>query len=102
MKAGLNVIKDGAIDEARDFNKGEKYYGGTWEVRNTPVYLDYSGDVVYTDLSSQASKRKLDLNQAFKMAQDSKTFFDNDSGEEIPIMPVKTPSSQIVVFKPKP
>jgi hypothetical protein len=99
--AGLKVIQDGALAEAREFNKNETYYGGVWEVRNTPTYLDFSKDEVFTNLNQSALKRKKDLNQAWKAKQDGK-FYATDEGEEIPVLPVKTPSKETLIFKPKP
>ena len=100
IESGLKVISSGALDEARQFNKGDVYYGGVWEVRNTPVYLDFSKDQIFTSLNSSAQARKKLLNQAYKQ-QEGQAFFDKESGEEIPILPVKTASKETVIFKPK-
>ena len=100
IESGLKVILDNAMTEAREFNKNEIYYGGIWEIRRTATYLDFSQDEVFVNLNNAASKRKKDLNQAWKAKQDGK-FYATDQGEEIPVLPVKTPSSETLVFKPK-
>ena len=101
IDAGLNVIQTAAMQEAREFNKNEVYYGGIWEYRNTPTYLDFSKDEVFVKLSESASKRKKKLNDAWKANKEGQGFFDKETGEEIPILPVKTPSKEILIFKPK-
>ena len=100
IESGLKVILDPAMVEARDFNKGDTYFGGTWEYRNSPTYLDFSKDDLYQSLNSAASARKKDLNQAWKAKQDGK-FYATDEGEEIPVLPVKTASKETLIFKPK-
>jgi len=90
------------MDEARQFNKGEKYYGGTWEFRSSGVTLDFTKDETYTKLNTAALARKKDLNAAWKAHQSGKGFFDQDSGEEMPILPVKIPAKESLIFKPKP
>lgn len=99
-ESGTKVILDAALQEAREFNKGEVYYGGVWEVRNTATYLDFSKDDIFTNLNQSALARKKDLNQAWKAKQDGK-FFATEDGEEIPVLPVKTPSKETLIYKPK-
>ena len=101
IESGLKVIQGEVMNEARDYEKGEVYHGGTWTFRNTATYLDFSQDNVYTDLNGQASARKKELNAAWKASQSGKGFFDSETGEEVPILPVKTPAKEIIVFKPK-
>jgi hypothetical protein len=99
-ESGLKVIMDEALAEAREFNKGDVYYGGLWEVRRTATYLDFSKDEVFTNWNKLASDRKKELNQAWKAKQEGK-FYVTDEGEEIPILPVKTPSKETLIYKPK-
>ena len=101
IKAGLNVIQGEALNEAREFNKEDTYYGGTWQLKSTPTYLDFSQDETFVSLNKSALSRKKDLNQAWKASQTGKGFFDSETGEEVPILPVKTPAKEIVVFKEK-
>ena len=101
IKSGLIVIKDPAMEEARTFTKGEVYFGGVWEFRNSATYLDFSEDDTYQALNSKALARKKDLNTAWKMSQDSKGFFDSDTGEQIPVLSVKTPAKEGLIFKAK-
>ena len=101
IKAGLNVIQGEAINEAHTFDKGEIYYGGTWQLKSTPVYLDFSKDETYQNLFDKARDRKADLNAAYKAKLSGKGFFDSETGEQTPILPVKTPAKEIVVFKEK-
>ena len=101
IKAGLNVIQSEAIIEAHEFDKGETYYGGTWQLKSTPTYLDFTKDETYQILYDKARSRKADLNAAYKAKQSGKGFFDSETGEEMPILPVKTPAKEIVVFKEK-
>ena len=101
IESGLKVIQPEVLNEAREFNKGEINFGGVWEVRNTATYLDFSQDEMYVSLNDAFSIRKKDLNAAWKAKQNGKGFFDSDTGEEIPILPVKTASKEIVIFKQK-
>lgn len=100
VKNGLEVIKEPVMQEAREFNKGETYYGGKWEFRSTGVTLDFTKDETYVDLDSKAKARRKDLTEAFKAHESGKGFFDSDSGEQIPILPVKIQSKETIVFKP--
>ena len=58
IESGLKVISGEVLNEARDFNKGEVYYGGVWEIRSTPTYLDFSQDEIYVILNKLALERK--------------------------------------------
>ena len=100
IESGLNVIKDPAMDEAREFNKGENYFGGTWEFRSSQTYLNFNEDEIYVSLSSDVSKRKKDLNDAWKANQKGRLYI-CDSGEQIPVLSVKTPAKEGLIFKPK-
>lgn len=99
-ESGLKVIQDAAMIESREFNKNEVYYGGVWEVRNTPTYLDFSKDPIYVKLNESTLLRKKDLNQAWKAKQEGKIYA-TDEGEEIPVLPVKTPAKETLIYKEK-
>ncbi len=101
IESGLKIITDPAMEEAREFNKGEKYFGGTWEFRSTQTYLNLDEDDTYVLLSNDLSLRKKDLNNAWKANQTGKGFFDSNSGEQIPVLSVKTPAKEGLIFKPK-
>lgn len=96
---GLDEIKDIVLEEAKMFDKGQLYYGGTWQIRYTPTYLHYDQDKIYSELYKKLSSRKKELNQAWKAKHEGKGFFDCDTSEIIPILPVKTPGKEIVIFK---
>ena len=101
IESGIELIRNDVMNEARDFEKGEAYFGGTWQFRNGTTYLDFTKDDIYTNYASQASERKKELNAAWKAKQSGKGFFDSETGEEVPVLPVKTPAKEIIVFKPK-
>ncbi|MEE9573615.1 MAG: hypothetical protein V3W20_11245 [Candidatus Neomarinimicrobiota bacterium] len=99
IKAGLKVIKDGAVSEAREFDKGDRYYGGTWQIRASATLLQYDDDQTYKDFAAHASERKKLLNAAWKHKNEGHGFFVTEDGEEMPILKVKTPSSEAAIWK---
>ncbi len=98
VKSGLKLIKSGAVAEARDFDKEERYFGGTWQIRSSATILHYEDDKEYSDYSKFASIRKKLLNEAWKKKNQGIGFFDED-GEEIPVLRVKTPGTESAIFK---
>ena len=98
IKSGIKLIKDGAVSEAREFGKGERYYGGTWQIRSSATLLHYEDDEPYKEYSELASDRKKLLNQAWKAKNEGIGFFSED-GEEIPVLKVKTPGTESAIFK---
>jgi len=100
ISSAIEVIKEPAMEEARDFNKDEQYYGGSWYFRSSQTYLNFSEDSLYNDLSDKLSERKKDLNQAWKSHQSGKLYVDAD-GEQIPVLSVKTPAKEGLIFKAK-
>lgn len=100
IKSGLEVIKSGAIDEASTYNKEQMYFGGYWEVRNTGTTLDFLADPEFQSLDAAVKARRALLTTAWKAKQNG-NFFATQEGEEIPVVPVKKPGGQTVVFKPK-
>ena len=101
IKSGITVIQPDVLNEARDFNKGEVYYGGVWEVKGTPTYLDFSKDEMFVNLNKSALSRKAALNNSYKSALKGQTIVDEATGEQVPVLPVKTPSKEIAIFKAK-
>ena len=100
IDSGLEVITDEAMNEARDFNKGEVYFNGLWEFRSSQTYLNFTEDSFYTDLSTSLSERKKELNDAWKANQSGKLIVDSE-GEQIPVLSVKTPAKEGLIFKSK-
>ena len=100
IDSGLKIITDPAMDEAREFNKGEVYFEGTWEFRSTQTYLYFDDDSIYVDLKNAMSERKKELNESWKANQKGKLYVDSD-GEQIPVLSVKTPAKEGLIFKPK-
>lgn len=99
IKSGIKLIKSGAVSEAREFDKGERYYGGTWQIRSSATLLHYEDDKEYTDFADLASDRKKLLNNAWKHKNEGKGFFVNEDGEQIPVLRVKTPGTESAIFK---
>lgn len=89
-----------AIDEASTFNKGESYYGGTWQIRNIADTLDYSKDPEWHQLSEQLKARRAQLTSARKAHANKNIFLNAETGEEITIVPVKKAGGQTIVFTP--
>lgn len=98
IKSGIKLIKSGAVSEAREFDKGERYYGGTWQIRSSATLLHYEDDQEYNDLNEMVSTRKKVLNAAWKHKNEGKGFFVSE-GEEIPVLKVKTPGTESAIFK---
>ena len=99
IKSGIKLIKSGAVDEAREFDKGERYYGGIWQIRSSATLLHYEDDEPYKEYSELASNRKKLLNSAWKQKNEGLGFFVSEDGEEIPVLKVKTPGTESAIFK---
>ncbi len=102
IKAGIKVIKSGAVDEAREFDKDGRYFGGTWQIRSSATLLHYDEDKEYTDLAGLASARKKLLNSAWKHTNEGHGFFITEEGEQVPVLKVKTPGTETAIFKATP
>jgi hypothetical protein len=94
---GLTEIEEAVRQEALTFNKDESYWGGKWQFRTTASTLDYTLDKEYSDLNAMASERKKLLNKAWKGSCEGQIILTQE-GEEVPIMPIKKPGKEIVVF----
>lgn len=99
VKSGLKLIKSGAVSEAREFDKGERYYGGIWQIRSSATLLHYEDDEAYKEYSELTSARKKLLNAAWKQKNEGLGFFVSEDGEEIPVLRVKTPGTESAIFK---
>jgi hypothetical protein len=91
-------VYDDALDQAREFNKGEKYYGAVWEIRTGRTTYDFSQDKEYSSLDAALKIRKKELTDAAKMAASNKHVFDSD-GVQIDAPPVKSVARDILVIK---
>ena len=78
IKSGIKLIKSGAVEEAREFDKGERYYGGVWQIRSSATLLHYEDDEPYKEYSALASDRKKLLNSAWKAKNEGIGFFSED------------------------
>ncbi len=101
IASGLELIKDDAMTEARMFNKGEVNFGGIWEFRSSQTYLNFTEDETYVICATALSDRKKDLNNAWKASQTGKGFFVEDTGEQVPVLSVKTAAKEGLIFKAK-
>lgn len=102
VKSGLKLIKSGAVCEAREFDKHERYYGGIWQIRSSATLLHYEDDKEYTGYAELASDRKKLLNNAWKQKNEGKGFFITEEGEDVPVLRVKTPGTESAIFKATP
>ena len=94
-------IYEDATDNARGFNKGESYFGGTWEIRAGKTTYDFNQDAQYRTLNEDFKNRRKELTDACKMAATNKGFFDNDTGEQIEAVRIKSIAKDVLIFKPK-
>ena len=62
--------------------------------------MNFSEDDFYTDLANTLSQRKKELNDAWKANQSGKIIVDSE-GEQIPVLSVKTPAKEGLIFKAK-
>lgn len=99
IKSGLKVIKSGAVSEALEFDKGERYFGGTWQIRSSATLLYYEDDQEYKDLALMTSDRKKLLNAAWKHQNEGKGFFMTNESEQVPILRVKSSGTESAIFK---
>ena len=99
LEALKNELYDNALEEAREFNKGEKYYGVVWEIRSGKTTYDFEKDNEYKSLNDQLKNRRKLLTAACKSAQNNIGTFNADSGEEITIVPIKSIARDTLVFK---
>ena len=101
IESGLKVIKDPAMDEARDFNKGEKYFGGLWSFSNTGNTLNYIDDPYFKEIKKKLSDRQDLLKSAFTAKEKGQIFVNEDTGETIPVVSIKKVSEETIKFTSK-
>lgn len=98
----LEAIKDeiykDATEEAREFNKDEPYFGFIWSIRTGKTTYDFEADKEYCSINEALKSRRKALTEATKALANNKTFFDNDSGEELPHVPVKSVAKDVLTF----
>ena len=99
--SGLKLIKEDAVKEAREFNKGEPYHGGVWSFSSTGNTLNYEDDTVFKDLKIRLSERQSVLKDAFIAKQKGNISVNEDTGEEITIVSIKKVSEETIKFRPK-
>ena len=100
ITSGLKVIQDPAMEEAREFNKGEPYFGGMWSFSSTGNTLNYSDDPIFNELKEKLADRQEDLKNAFTANQKGLGFHDN-SGELIPVVGIKKVSVETIKYSSK-
>ena len=101
IASGLKVIQSPVMEEAREFNKDEKYFGGAWSFSSTGNTLNYSDDPIFNELKEKLADRQEDLKNAFTANQKGLGFHDGDSGELIPVVSIKKVSVETIKFTPK-
>lgn len=87
-KIGETISKNvltAAITEAGKY-PDKKFKGSSFEVKNNPTTYDFETDKVYNDINEKLKFRKGQLTQALKV---NGVLVDEDSGEQIPKVPVK-------------
>lgn len=89
-----NTLSD-AIAEADNYGKDNKKFGAEFSIKNSPDTLDYEQDEEYKRLNEQLKERKKLLNDAHKASQDGRSIID-ESGEVVPVVPVKKHGGQTI------
>ena len=99
--SGLELIKDEAMTEAREFNKDEKYFGGMWSFSSTGNKLNYEDDTMFKDMKTRLAERQLILKNAFIAKGKGNISINQETGEEITIVSIKKVSQEIIKFSSK-
>lgn len=99
--SGLKLIKEDAMKEAREFNKGEPYHGGIWSFTSTGNTLNYEDDPHFKEIKQKLTDRQDLLKSAFIAKQKGQIFVNEDTGETIPIVSIKKVSEETIKFSPK-
>lgn len=89
-----NTLSD-AITEADKYGSDNQLYGAEFNIQGTSETLDYEQDEEYRQLNEALKRRKQLLNDAYKASRAGVAMVD-DSGEQLPVVPVKKPSGQTI------
>jgi hypothetical protein len=92
-------VYDAALDEAREFNKDERYHGVKWEIRSGRTIYDFEADPEYSRINNDLKDRRKLLTDGAKMKASNRVVFDPATGEEIESVPVKSVGRDILVVK---
>lgn len=84
-------IKGYALDEAEKYKNNETVMGASFRLGYTGDRYDYEQDKTYRDLKEQLKKREELLKQA---SQTKAVLVDDETGEQIPKVDIKTWSKQ--------
>jgi len=93
-------IYEKAVEVAREFNKDEQYYGMNWEIRGGKTTYDFEKSETFRNANSELKKVKADLTAATKAKESGKGFFDQESGDVMETVPIKSVSRDVLIFKP--
>lgn len=80
-----------ALDEAEKYGKEGKVFGASFRLSSTGDRYDYEADQTYRDLKEKLKQREELLKQAVKSRV---VLVDDETGEQIPKVPVKSSSKQ--------
>jgi len=94
IKRVKEKIKGDVIESAEKYIKDDLYPVKV-EISNTGSTLDYDNDAEYSDIKSALELRKNKLKDAWMKSQIGMTLVD-DTGEAVPVCPVKKESESIV------
>ncbi len=94
LTAYVNAVEKGVKSDLLDKINGE-YYSTLIDVKESSrLTLDYEKDEVYKELSEKLKARKKLLDASHKL---NKSFVDEDTGEIVPIIPVKSNTSFLTI-----
>lgn len=98
ITSNVEKLKDKAIDyiESRGV-KNEELKPYNLGIGRSGDVLDYEKDTLYNDLKNKLKERENQLKNAYQ-SKDIAVFYDPDSGEQIPIVPIKTLGKPYIKF----
>ena len=93
----IDRIKDPAMDEAETFGKDDSIFNGaSFQLKPTGERLNYPDDPEYKKLEAKIKARMELLKSAYNMHKKGQVLVDEQTGEAIPVVGVKTKSQQII------
>jgi len=93
----IDRIKDPAMDEAETFSKDDSIFNGaSFQLKPTGERLNYPDDPEYKKLEAKIKARMELLKSAYNMHKKGQVLVDEQTGEAIPVVGVKTKSQQII------